>query len=156
MGIELVILGEGEGKMPTECYSCARVRRKMIFDAMRNRGITTVAFGHHKDDVNETLLLNLLQKGEFAAMEPKIYFYRYGVTLIRPLYFVEEKEIVSFARGAGFLRFVCQCPIGQHSKRKETKMLLEFIQKKFPHTKTNLFHAIENYGSKKALLEPKK
>src|SRR5579885_2069990 len=55
-----------------ECYSCSRERRKLIFEAAKSVGATTVAFGHHRDDSVQTLLMNLLHKGEFAANLPKV------------------------------------------------------------------------------------
>ncbi|NGX59312.1 MAG: tRNA 2-thiocytidine biosynthesis protein TtcA [Chlamydiae bacterium] len=70
------------------CYSCSRERRKLIFDAAKERGIDTIAFGHHRDDSIQTLLLNLLHKAEFAANLPKITMVDYGVTIIRPLLYI--------------------------------------------------------------------
>lgn len=134
-----------------ECYSCSRERRSLIFDAAKKAGATRIAFGHHRDDSVQTLLMNLLHKAEFACMLPKIPMHDYGITIIRPLIFAEEEQIREFAQQYGFARVVCQCPVGQNSLRKKTKDLLVDLEKVFPHAKDNLALAGQTYGSKKAL-----
>ncbi len=134
-----------------ECYSCSRERRTLIFEAAKSVGATTVAFGHHRDDSVQTLLMNLLHKGEFAAMLPKVPMHDYGVTIIRPLIYISEEEIREFAKMYGFARVVCQCPVGQNSMRKQTKDLLAEVEKIFPNARENLGSASLLYGSQKAL-----
>ncbi|MBS0619868.1 MAG: tRNA 2-thiocytidine biosynthesis protein TtcA [Verrucomicrobia bacterium] len=134
-----------------ECYSCSRQRRSLIFEMAKSVGATTIAFGHHRDDNVQTLLMNLLHKGEFAGMLPKVPMHDYGITIIRPLIYVTEAEIVEFAKMYQFSRVVCQCPVGQHSMRKQVKLFLEEIEKKFPNARGNLAQASFAYGSKKAM-----
>ena len=122
----------------------------MIFEAARERGITHVAFGHHRDDSIETLLLNLLHKGEFAANLPKVEMVHYGVTIIRPLIYISENDILSFAKLHGFNRMTCQCPVGQKSRRKDVKNILDEIEKIFPNARSNLSLSAHMYGSDKA------
>lgn len=133
-----------------ECYSCSRERRKLIFSAAKEKGINTIAFGHHRDDSIQTLLMNLLHKAEFAANLPKVVMQDYGVTIIRPFIYVSEAEIKEFAKLYGFARIVCQCPIGQNSLRKEVATLLENIEEIFPNARANLSQASHHYGSQKA------
>ncbi|WP_420421165.1 tRNA 2-thiocytidine biosynthesis TtcA family protein [Simkania sp.] len=133
------------------CYRCSRERRKLIFDAAKEEGFSTIAFGHHQDDSTQTLLLNLLHKGEFAANLPKVPMHDYGVTIIRPFIYVPEKEIVHFAKQHGFARITCQCPVGQNSKRGVAKRLLEQLEEEFPNARVNLAQAAHEYGSKKAM-----
>jgi len=135
------------------CYPCSRERRKLIFDAAKQRGISTIAFGHHRDDSIQTLLLNLLHKGEFAANLPKVPMIDYGVTIIRPLIFIPESSIKEFANQHGFARILCQCPVGQNSMRKKSETLLQEIEEVFPNARENLAHASLIYGSKKALIK---
>ena len=134
-----------------ECYSCSRERRKLIFDAARERGIETIAFGHHRDDSIQTLLMNLLGKAEFAANLPKVPMYDYGVTIIRPLIFISEHAIKEFANMYGFARVLCQCPVGQNSMRKKTEDLIKVLEETFPNVRENLSRAGMQYGSKKAI-----
>lgn len=136
-----------------ECYTCSRERRRLIFAAAREHGMTTVAFGHHRDDSTQTLLMNLLHKGEFAANLPKLTMHDYGITIIRPLILVSEAIIRDFARQEGFLRVMCQCPVGQNSMRKQTDRLLDEMQALFPNARENLARAGLLYGSNKASIK---
>jgi tRNA(Ile)-lysidine synthase TilS/MesJ len=133
-----------------ECYSCSRERRNLIFDAAKEHGATTIAFGHHRDDSAQTLLLNLLHKAEFAANLPKLHMHHYGVTIIRPLIYIGEDDLRSFAKQYGFLRISCQCPVGQDSKRKQADRLIDQLQEVFPNARKNLARAGLLYGSDKA------
>ncbi len=133
-----------------ECYSCSRERRKLIFDAAKEVGAFTIAFGHHRDDSAQTLLLNLFHKGEFAANLPKVFMRDYGVTIIRPLIYIDEESLRQFAKRYGFARITCQCPVGQNSKRKVVDQLLSQIETHFPHVRSNLARAGRLYGSDKA------
>lgn len=133
------------------CYSCSRERRKLIFDAAKEKGITTIAFGHHRDDSIQTLLMNLLHKAEFAANLPKVPMYDYGVTIIRPLLYISENAIREFARNYGFARVLCQCPVGQNSMRKQTEELLKEMEKIFPNARENLARGSLQFGSNKAI-----
>jgi tRNA(Ile)-lysidine synthase TilS/MesJ len=133
-----------------ECYSCSRSRRTLLFNEAKKLGIHTVAFGHHRDDSIETLLLNLLHKGEFAANLPKIYMQDYDITIIRPLLLIGEREILSFAKRYNFARIVCQCPVGQKSKRGEVKKILTELESIFPNVRENLALASRLYGLDKA------
>lgn len=133
-----------------ECYSCSRERRKLIFDAAKECGIETIAFGHHRDDHTQTLLMNLLHKAEFAGNLPKIHMQEYGVTIIRPLIYIAEKDIRTFAQQQGFARIMCRCPVGQQSMRKKVDSLIDEIERLFPHARENLAKAGLIYGSQKA------
>jgi tRNA 2-thiocytidine biosynthesis protein TtcA len=133
-----------------ECYSCSRERRRLIFEAAKSVGAHTIAFGHHRDDHAQTLLLNLLHKGEFAGNLPKLEMVDFDVTLIRPLIYIAENEIRHFAKEYGFARVSCQCPVGQNSMRKKVDRLLEEVESLFPNARNNLAQAGLLYGSDKA------
>jgi tRNA(Ile)-lysidine synthase TilS/MesJ len=134
-----------------ECYSCARQRRRLLFEATKELGGTTIAFGHHREDHIQTLLMNLLHKGEFAGNHAKVPMVKYGVTIIRPLIFVPEDMIVAYARQRGFLRAMCRCPVGQKSMRKQAANLLEDLEALFPNARANLARAGWEQGSDGAL-----
>lgn len=133
-----------------ECYSCSRERRKLLFEGAKEAGAETIAFGHTMDDHAETLMMNLLHKGEFAGILPKIKMVEYGVTIVRPLIYVEESSIVEFGKQQGFLRAMCRCPVGQRSKRREMDEWLASIEEMYPHAKENIARAGFRYGSTKA------
>nr|NGX51509.1 tRNA 2-thiocytidine biosynthesis protein TtcA [Chlamydiota bacterium] len=150
LDLPLIVRESTQKRETLACYGCSRERRKLIFEATREVGAKVVAFGHHEDDSNQTLLLNLLHKGEFAGNLPKVPMHHYGVTIIRPLLYVPEQAIYEFAKLHGFARITCQCPVGQNSKRMEVKRLIKEIEELFPNVSTNLAQAALKYGSQKA------
>lgn len=139
-----------------ECYSCSRERRSLLFNAAKEVGASTIAFGHHRDDNAQTLLMNLIQKGEFAGMLPKVPMHNYGVTITRPLIYVSEEQIIQFAEQEGFRRIMCRCPVGQTSMRRKTELLLQEMEALNPDVRSNLARASLNYGSDKASHLPTK
>lgn len=142
---------ESTQKLETlECYSCSRERRRLLFDAAKDQGVTTMAFGHHRDDSAQTLLMNLLHKGEFAGNLPKVHMHDYGVTIIRPLIYLAERDITTFAEQHGFRRVMCRCPVGQNSMRRQVDQLLSEIEQLYPNARENIAQAGILYGSDKA------
>lgn len=150
LGVPLTIRESTQKRETLECYSCSRERRKLIFETANELGCEVVAFGHHRDDSIETMLMNLMHKGEFAGNLPKVPMHEYGVTIIRPLIYMGEEEIREFAKMYGFARISCQCPVGQVSLRRDVKDLLKQLEETFPNVRTNLAQAIHTYGSDKA------
>lgn len=151
-----LIIRESTQKLETlECYTCSRERRRLLFDAAKSVGVDTIAFGHHRDDSVQTLLMNLLHKGEFAGNLPKVRMYEFDVTIIRPLIYVKEEEMRTFAQQHGFARITCRCPVGQNSMRKQVETLLQEVSELFPHARENLSQAILKYGSDKAGRPPR-
>lgn len=138
-----------------ECYPCSRERRRLIFDAAKSVGVDTIAFGHHRDDNAQTLLMNLFHKGEFAANLPKLRMHAFNLTILRPLIYIPEDLIRTFAQQEGFNRITCRCPVGQNSMRKKADTLLEEISQIFPNARENLARAGLVYGSDKAAKKPK-
>jgi len=134
-----------------ECYSCSRERRRLLFDAAKKAGATTIAFGHHRDDSAQTLMMNLLHKGEFAGNLPKVHMHDYGVTIIRPLIYLAESDIRTFAEQQGFIRVLCRCPVGQRSMRRRVDELISEIEALYPNARENIARAGLVYGSDKAI-----
>jgi tRNA 2-thiocytidine biosynthesis protein TtcA len=149
--VPLTICQSTKTRENLECYSCSRERRKLIFDAAKEQGCKVAAFGHHRDDNIETLLMNLLHKAEFAGNLPKVPMHDFGVTIIRPLIYISEAEIREFAKMYNFARISCQCPVGQLSNRRKIKDLIKELEEAFPNTRANLAQASLEFGSTKAL-----
>lgn len=142
---------ESHQKLETlECYSCSRERRKLLFEAAKSVGAETIAFGHHRDDNSQTIMMNLLHKGEFCGNLPKLTMHDFGVTIIRPLTYIGEEQIRSFAKQQGFARIMCQCPVGQNSMRKKVDELIGEMEYLFPNARENIARAGLIYGSDKA------
>lgn len=150
LSINLIVKTSAQKLENLECYSCSRERRSLLFEAAKDVGANTIAFGHHRDDNAETLLMNLLHKGEFAGILPKITMVNYGVTIIRPLIYIHEDQISDFAKLNGFKRITCQCPVGQTSKRAEVKKILTHLEESFPNIRANIAQASLTHGSEKA------
>ena len=148
--IPLITRTSQQKRQDLACYSCSRERRRLLFVAAKEEGVETIAFGHHREDAIQTLLMNLLHKAEFAGNLPKIWMRNYGMTIIRPLIYTEEADIRQFAKQQNFFRLTCQCPVGQDSMRKKTDQLLQEIEQLFPNARANLSKAALVYGSKKA------
>ena len=128
----------------TNCFWCSWNKRKKLFELAREAGCNKIAFGHHKDDIAETMLLNLLFKGEISVMNPRQELFAGELTLIRPLSYVEEKMLKKFASENGFEAKVCQCPYGNTSKRTMIKDFLAKLEEEAPELsiKTNIFRSI--------------
>lgn len=152
LGIHFMSCASTQKLETLECYSCSRERRRLLFDAAKSVGVTTIAFGHHRDDQAQTVLMNLLHKAEFAGNLPKLHMREYGVTIIRPLIYIAEQDIRTFAQQQGFARIMCRCPVGQHSMRKEVDNLLTELEEKFPNARENIAKAGLIYGSQKAAI----
>lgn len=132
------------------CYPCSRERRRLLFEMTKEAECEAIAFGHHREDHTQTLLLNLLHKGEFAGNLPVVPMHKYGVKILRPLIYISESDIKNFAQKYGFLRVTCQCPVGQRSMRRTVAELIDELEEQFPNVRSNLASAGLLYGSDKA------
>lgn len=131
-----------------ECYSCSQVRRRILFKAAKDLGASAVAFGHHRDDLVQTTLMNLLHKAEFAGMLPVLDMVHFDITILRPLILTPESLIRKFAKESGFARITCRCPVV--SLRTKTESILKSIEDTFPQVRHNIALAVERGGLCKA------
>lgn len=131
-------------KGQTTCFWCSWNRRKALFELAEKLGCNKLALGHHKDDIVETMLLNLLYQGEISAMNPCQELFDGKLTIIRPLCYVEEDIIKTFASESDFPPQRCTCPFGRKSQRKYIKHFLKDAGENTPgvNIKTNIFKAI--------------
>ncbi|HET8945782.1 MAG TPA: tRNA 2-thiocytidine(32) synthetase TtcA [Candidatus Polarisedimenticolia bacterium] len=130
----------------THCSMCARLRRGVLYRLAPDLGCNKIALGHHADDLLETLLMSQFFNGELCSMPPLLRARDGRNTVIRPLCYVWEEEIVHFVREAGFPVIGCACPAcGDVSlKRKQMKGLLARLEADHPGIKTSLLKAISN------------
>lgn len=126
----------------TSCFWCSWNRRKALFRAADKFKCNKIAFGHHKDDINETLLLNILFQGHFAAMNPKQELFGGKLALIRPLCYVEEENMRRFAKESNFPSQMCRCPNSEISKRRMVKKFIKKAEKSCSHVRTNIFRSM--------------
>ena len=123
------------------CFWCAWNKRKAIFEAADGMGCNKIVLGHHKDDIVETTLLNLFFNGEISTMNPRQEMFGGKLAIIRPLCYVEKKEIAAFAKLSGFLSATCTCPFGEDSKRKFVRDIIALSGRSATAVKSNIFRA---------------
>jgi tRNA 2-thiocytidine biosynthesis protein TtcA len=128
------------------CSICARLKRGSLYTLAKQFGCNKLALGHHLDDFIETLLLNQFFVGSLKAMAPSMLADNGETTVIRPLVYVEEKEIIQFSRENQFPVVCCCCPVcgTADMQRKKMKQLLTELQKSIPHVKRSLLRALSN------------
>jgi len=111
-------LKEGE-KM--NCYWCSTQRRTELLKFAIENNFNKIALGHHLDDIIETFFMNLCAKGEISAMPVLLKYRKYPVSLIRPLAYLEERQIIECAAARNILKAACTCPYGVNSKRRDIR-----------------------------------
>jgi len=132
-----------EGK--TMCSLCSRLRRGSLYTYAAENGFTKIALGHHRDDIVETLFLNLFHQATLKAMPPKLRSDDGRNVLIRPLAYCAEDDIAQYARQQGFPIMPCNlCGSQENLQRKALKAMLADWEKKFPGRVENIFRAIGN------------
>lgn len=129
------------------CYLCARKRRGALYAKAKELGCNKIALGHHFDDAIETILLNVIYAGEYKAMMPKLKSTNFeNMELIRPLYYVKEKDIISWKNYCEleFLNCACTVTEKQIGKRKEIKELIKTLKEKDKNIDIHILRSSEN------------
>jgi len=141
---EIGLKANSPGNWENPCFLCSWERRKTLFQLAHRFRCNKIALGHHKDDVIETLLLNIFYSAEMSTMLPLQPLFKGKITLIRPLALVEEKNIERFAKERNLPFGPSGCPASGKTKRKEIKDLLRILEKSNPKIKGNIFRALSN------------
>jgi tRNA 2-thiocytidine biosynthesis protein TtcA len=128
------------------CSICARLKRGSLYTLAERFGCNKLALGHHLDDFIETLLLNQFFVGSLKAMAPRMLADNGRTTVIRPLVYVEEREIIPFSRQNRFPVVCCCCPVcgTADQQRKKMKELLTTLERDIPQVKRSLLTALAN------------
>ncbi|MDL2285914.1 tRNA 2-thiocytidine(32) synthetase TtcA [Desulfococcaceae bacterium OttesenSCG-928-F15] len=135
-----------ENRKKSPCFFCALQRRKSLFRLSEELGCKTLALGHTKDDMIETLFLNMCYAGKIGTMMPRQEFFKGKFHIIRPLTLVEEPFIRKLVRDfpEDFPVFENACPSAGKTKRKDIKDFLQTLYSKDKKIKNNLFRSMEN------------
>lgn len=129
------------------CFLCSRLRRKRLFELAREHDCKKLAIGHNKDDLIETLFINIFYAGKIGTMKPNQSFFGGHFNIIRPLSYVEKHEINSFAKVCDLPEFVNTCPSAGHTKRQDVADMLETMYRQNKHIKGNIFRAMGNISA---------
>lgn len=139
-------------KGKSTCYHCARLRRNYLFSLAEQQGYNKMALGHHKDDILETFFMNLLYAGNLSTMVPRQKLFGGSMDIIRPMAYLEKKDILEIASAAEILPVKNPCPQDKNSKRQEARKIVATLSAMDPKIKSNIFAALANIR-KEYLLE---
>lgn len=131
-------------KETNPCSLCANLRRGALNNTAKKLGCNKVALGHHMDDAVNTLFLSMLYENRFGVFKPLTYLDRVDITVIRPLIYVEEKDIELFIQLAAIKTAKNLCPAEGLSKRKEVSDLIDKIEEEHPGARRSFLKSIEN------------
>ncbi len=149
--ISSIVFDDRKEKSP--CSLCAKMRKGAFNTLAKKHGCNKTAFGHHKDDIIDTMLLSLIFEGRVYSFSPVTYLDRMDLTLIRPLMYVEESDIIGFANKYEIPVFKNPCPVDGETKRQYAKELANQLNRDHPGAKDRMFKAIqetvESYKSKR-------
>ena len=130
-------------KEKNPCSLCAKMRRGALYNSAKELGCTSVALGHHFDDVVETFMLNLFFEGRLGCFQPVTYLSNTDIYLIRPMIYMPEKDVRYFAAKAELPVVKSPCPADGNTEREEMKQLLARLEKENKGLRYRIFGAIQ-------------
>jgi tRNA 2-thiocytidine biosynthesis protein TtcA len=126
------------------CFLCSRLRRKKIFEIAEEKGCSKIALAHHKDDIIETLLINLFYGREISTMMPKQTIFGGEMHIIRPLAYISEELVKKYGKERGFPAIENKCPTSKTSSRVYVKNLLKEMEKDNKKIRENIYKALRH------------
>jgi len=126
------------------CSLCAKLRKGALNTAVKERGLNKVAYAHHKNDMVETMFLSLIYESRFFCFSPVTYLDRMDLTVVRPLMYVDEADIIGFQRANDLPVFRNPCPADGNTRRAYVKELVNRLTKENPGAREHFFSAILN------------
>ena len=131
-------------KEDNPCSLCAKMRKGALNQAVKAAGCNKVAYAHHKDDVVETMLMSLIFEGRFHTFAPVTFLDRTEITVIRPLIYMNEADVIGFVNKHAVPVVKSPCPADGYTKREYVKELLRRLNQENPGVKERMFTAIRN------------
>lgn len=135
-------------KESNPCSLCAKMRKGALNQAIKEVGCNKIAYAHHKDDVVETMLMSLIFEGRFHTFSPVTYLDRTVLTVIRPLMYMNESDVIGFVHKYDVPVVKSPCPVDGYTKREYCKNLLRTLNIENPGVKERMFTAIQNGNMK--------
>jgi len=149
------IVSHGPENRENPCFLCSRLRRKRLFEIAAETGCNKIALGHNKDDIIETVFINMCYAGEISTMVPRQSIFGGEFDIIRPLAYSDEDSIRRFAKECAFPDFMNPCPSAKSSKRLEIKRVLQRLYQRNKKIKGNIFRSLSHVRSE-YMLKPDK
>lgn len=137
-----------ERREENPCSLCAKMRKGALNQEIKAAGCNKIAYAHHKDDVVETMLMSLIFEGRFHTFSPVTYLDRTELTVIRPLMYMNEADVIGFVNKYDIPVVKSPCPADGHTKREYVKNLLRQLNRENPGVKERMFTAIQNGNMK--------
>lgn len=131
-----------ERKETNPCSLCAKMRKGALNEAALKYNCNKIAYAHHRDDIIETMFLSLIYEGRFHSFSPFTYLDRTKLSVIRPMMYVSEREVIGFMNKMNLPVAKNPCPVDGHTKREYVKNLIKSIDLENPGVKERLFRAI--------------
>jgi tRNA 2-thiocytidine biosynthesis protein TtcA len=141
---DIGIAAHQPGNAQNPCFICSRARRQRLFTFARDHQCSTIALGHHLEDINTTLFINILYGGSISTMQPRQDFFGGKLSVIRPFALVSKEQIERVAGSLGLPSLVNPCPSSQTSERKQINDLLAQFYRKDRRIRYNIFHAMRH------------
>lgn len=145
--VDVAVEGRLKPGRRMNCYWCSTQRRTELIRYALARGYTAIALGHHLDDVLETLFMNMMGKAELSTMPPVVRYQKYPLKVIRPLYLVEEEQIIALAGALGLLSSTCSCGYNERSARDETRRRIEALTGGSPEAKRAILESLRHVNA---------
>ena len=130
-------------KEKTPCSMCAKMRRGALNQALLDLGLDKLALGHHYDDAVETFVMSLIYEGRISCFQPVTNLDRTGIIQIRPMLYIHERTVDSFAQRMALPVVENRCPVDKHTKREEIKELVYELTARYPDLKERIFGAMQ-------------
>lgn len=131
-------------QLDNPCFLCSWYRRKTLFNVAQEIGCNKIALGHHRDDLIETMLMNLIYQGTFATMPPMLQLDKMPLRIIRPLCLIDEELLIAHAAEQGYEKQTVLCPFEHVSSREKAKELLAQIKAMNPEAMDSMYGAMSN------------
>ncbi|MGI5911810.1 MAG: tRNA lysidine(34) synthetase [Syntrophomonadaceae bacterium] len=128
------------------CSLCSNLRRGALNRVAKLHNCNKLALGHHLDDVVHTLFMSILYESRFNVFKPSTYLSRMEITMIRPLIYVEERDILLFVESMGFNTVINRCPADGQTKRHKVAEILDKIEESHPGARQRILSSLENVG----------
>ena len=131
-------------KESNPCSLCAKMRKGSLNDVAKKMGCNKVAYAHHRDDMIETMLMSLIYEGRFHTFAPVTFLDRMNLTVIRPLVYMKEADVIGFVHKHDVPVVKSPCPADGHTRREYVKQLLRQLNLENPGVKDRMFTAVQS------------